>query len=47
MIIVVIYFLILGDRAKINKLVQMAWTFSNDRFVSLVYYFNFASDIEQ
>lgn len=22
-----------GDRAKINKLVQMAWTFLNDRFV--------------
>ena len=24
---------ITGDRAKMNKLVQMAWTFSNDRFV--------------
>ena len=24
-----------GDRAKINKLVQMAWTFLNDRFVFL------------
>ena len=22
-----------GDRAKMNKLVQMAWTFLNDRFV--------------
>ena len=27
--------IILGDRAKMNKLVQMAWTFSNDRFVNL------------
>ena len=34
---IIIYFLILGDRAKINKLVQMAWTFSNDRFVSLIF----------
>ena len=27
---------IAGDRAKMNKLVQMAWTFSNDRFVCLL-----------
>ena len=34
-----------GDRAKINKLVQMAWTFLNDRFVfSHVTFWN--SDLE-
>lgn len=30
-----------GDRAKINKLVQMAWTFSNDRLTYRLQYFHF------